>query len=126
MKSKVIRSLSLAAALFLAGSLAAAEPPAPEAALFPKLISAVEQGDFEAVIAQGDEQFKAMPKERFDGAVAFLAPKLKAGYDIVFLGELKQRGTRVTLWKIVFKDGSDDVLGSLVMKDGKIAGFIVR
>ena len=38
-------------------------------------------------------------------------------------GQLKQQGCQVHLWKLVFKDGGDDTLAKLVLKDGRVAGF---
>jgi hypothetical protein len=48
---------------------------------------------------------------------------MKKGYECVRLGELTQQGCRVLLWKLAYKDGGDDTLAKLVLKDGKVAGF---
>jgi hypothetical protein len=42
------------------------------------------------------------------------------------LGELKQEGHRVSLWKIAFKDESDDALVTMSMKEGSVGGFFIR
>jgi hypothetical protein len=42
------------------------------------------------------------------------------------LGDVKQNGDHVTLWKLTFKDGSDDALVTLSAKDGKVGGFFIR
>ncbi|MEH2102821.1 MAG: hypothetical protein V7K76_24360 [Nostoc sp.] len=39
------------------------------------------------------------------------------------MGNLKQQGYQVYLWKLTFLDGGDDVLARLSLKDGKIGGF---
>ena len=55
-----------------------------------------------------------------------LAPRLQAGHELSYLGVLNQRGLRVTVWKLSFKDGGDDHLVTLGVKDGKVAMFLVR
>jgi hypothetical protein len=59
----------------------------------------------------------------FEGVSTLLSPRMKKGYDTAYLGQLKQQGCQVYLWKLVFKDGGDDTLAKLVLKDGKVAGF---
>ncbi len=91
-----------------------------------KMIRAIEKADYDAFVADGDATFKQIKKELFDTVAAQLAPRFKGGYDVSYLGELRQHGHHITLWKISFKDGGDDVLASLGMKDGKVSGFFVR
>jgi hypothetical protein len=52
--------------------------------------------------------------------------KLKAGYDLAYLGDLNQRGYQVTLWRIRFKSGGDDLLATLSMRDGKVGGYWIQ
>ena len=128
MKTKWFQMAVFAVAM-LVGSAAvtsAAEPAKEDAVMSSKMIKAIEKTDFESFVADGDATFKQMKKDRFESVAAQLAPRLKAGCDIFYLGDMKQRGYHVTLWKISFKDGGDDVLASLGMKDGKVAGFFVR
>jgi hypothetical protein len=51
---------------------------------------------------------------------------MKKGYDATYLGELKQSGCKVYLWKLAYKDGRDDTLARLSLKDGKVAGFLLQ
>ncbi len=124
---KIKSALLIAAvAALLAGSAAvsaAAETPKDDAALAAKLITAIEKSDYAAFVADGEPRFQQLPKPQFEAVAAQLAPKLQAGYQLSYLGELRQRGYRVTLWKVVFKDGSDDALATLSVKDGKEGGF---
>ncbi len=55
-----------------------------------------------------------------------LAPRLRAGYEMSYLGVLNQRGQRVTVWKLSFKDGGDEHLVTLGVKDGKVGSFLIR
>jgi hypothetical protein len=48
---------------------------------------------------------------------------MKKGYKVVTLGTLNQQGCQVYLRKLIFKDGNDDILARLALRDGKVAGF---
>jgi hypothetical protein len=127
MISKLFRLFIAAVALVTCcTALVAVEPSEEESAIPLRLLAAVEKSDYEAYVAKGDAKFKSLPKERFEGAVTHLAPKLRSGYEITCLGDLRKKGMRITLWKISYKDGSDDGLATLSIKDGEITGFVVN
>ena len=128
MNTKYLRLAALAAAIQLGGILPAAAVTAPEGdgAMATKLVTALEQADYAAFVEDGDAMFKGLNESQFQAVAAQVGPRLKAGYEIAYLGELKQRGYQVTLWKLSFKDGGDDALASLSMKDGKVGGFWLR
>ncbi|MEH2212935.1 hypothetical protein [Nostoc sp.] len=91
---------------------------------FTSLINAVEQNNYTQFISQGNAAFKeGITKQIFTQVSGQLAPRIKKGYSAVFLGNLNQQGYQVYLWKLTFKDGNDDVLAKLSLKDGKIGGF---
>ncbi|MDD5262214.1 MAG: hypothetical protein PHD76_10250 [Methylacidiphilales bacterium] len=104
----------------------AAEPPSDAQAASNKLLSALVSSDYAAFVADGDTAFKGLKKEMFDSVAAQLAPRFKAGYEAVYLGEMKQKGYQVTLWKLSFKDGGDDALATLSLKNAKIGGYWIR
>ena len=88
------------------------------------LLSAVLNNDYDAFVSNGTPEFKAaLAKQMFEGVSAQVAPRLKGGYSPQFLGDLRQQGLRVYLWKLTFTDGTDDVLAKLVLKEDKVAGF---
>ncbi len=91
-----------------------------------KLIKALVHDDYASFVADGDAAFKGLTKEQFEGAVKQLSARLKSGYEVTWLGELKQKGFTVSLWKLTFKDGGDDLLGTLSLKDGKVGGFWIK
>jgi hypothetical protein len=96
----------------------------PGRAVLDKLLKATEANDYDSFVADGTDTFKAaLTKPMFEGVSAQLSPRMKKGYQSSYLGELSQQGCRVLLWKLVFKDGGDDTLVKLVLKDGKVAGF---
>ncbi len=91
---------------------------------FTSLINAVEQNNYTQFISLGNAAFKeGITKQIFTQVSGQLAPRIKKGYSAVFLGNLKQQGYQVYLWKLTFFDGGDDVLARLSLKDGKIGGF---
>ena len=92
-----------------------------------KLLKAVEANDYDGFVADGTAQVKAaLTKQMLEGVSAQMAPRMKKGYDTTYLGELKQGGCRVYLWKLAYKDGQDDTLARLTLKDGKVAGFLLQ
>lgn len=103
-------------------------PQAPKIAQgnFSILMSALETGDLGSFVAPGDATFaKAMTEPMFARISAQIAPRLKKGYGSTFLCPLKKGGYDVFLWKLSFKDGGDDMVASLSMKDGKVGGFFL-
>ncbi len=102
----------------------AAGPAEPGRAIFEKLLKAVEGNDYNSFVADGTDAFKAgLTKQMLEGVSGQLSPRLKQGYDCTFLGELRQHGLQVLIYKLSYKDGGDDTLAKLVLKDGKVAGF---
>ena len=129
MNIKTVRSLALAAAVVLGSSavVSAAESSKEDAALSSKLISAIDKSDYETFVAAGDVPFrKALGKELFASTCAKYAGRFHAGYEVSYLGDLNQYGCHVTLWKISFKDHSDDALVTQVVKGGKVAGYWIK
>lgn len=102
----------------------AAETVEPGRAILDKLLKATEANDYDSFVADGTAPFKAgITKQMLEGVSGQLSPRMKKGYQCSYLGELNQQGCQVLLWKLVFKDGGDDTLAKLVLKDGKVAGF---
>ena len=46
--------------------------------------------------------------------------------DVKYLGDMRQQGYHVTLWRLRFKDGSDDALATLSMKGDKVGGYWIK
>jgi len=126
MKTKLIKVLIIGTLLCgLVPLQAAGEPAQADAEMCVRLIKAIAAADHAAFIADGDAAIRQMTKERFATVAAQLGPRLRSEHEITYLGELRQRGYHVTLWKLNFKDGTDDALASLSMKDGKVGGFFI-
>jgi len=105
-------------------SLYADEVDSPAKKVLRKLLTAVEQADYDGFVEDGTAAFRAgITKQMFEGVSVQLSSRMKEGYETYYLGQLKQRGCQVHLWKLVYKDGGDDTLAKLVLKEGKVAGF---
>jgi hypothetical protein len=129
MNTKLIRSLACTAALLIGGTvlLSAAEPTKEEAAFSSRLLTSLEKSDYAMFSVDWDAALKPkLKKEPFTMTSALYAARLQAGYEVSYLGDLNQSGTHVTLWKVSFKDRSDDALVTLVTKEGKVAGFWIK
>ncbi|MEO7464120.1 MAG: hypothetical protein ABIV42_01440 [Nitrosospira sp.] len=108
---------------------------APQSAVAPQaaettmkcMISAIRANSLPDFVAPGDQAFQAgMTKEMLSSINQSLASRLTEGYTSTFLTKMDQQGFEVYVWKLVFKDGNDDVLVFMAVKDGKVGGFWLR
>lgn len=110
---------------FIASPGGLPEKPIQEAIL--ASLEAVEADDFAGFAILGtDEQKAALKKEWFDKMVETRAPRLAAGYNVAYLGDLKKGPYTVYLWKLVFKDGGIEWLGEISWKNGKMDGYRIH
>ncbi len=102
----------------------AADSTEPGRATLDKLLKAVKDNDYDSFVADGTDAVKAAAtKQMLQDVSGQFSPRLKKGYTLSYLGELKQQGCQVFLWKLAYSDGEDDTLAKLALKDGKVAGF---
>lgn len=91
------------------------------------LFTAIETNNYDQFISQAGAAFKAtFTQQMLSGLNELLSPKITKGYDKLYLGELRQKGYDVYLWKLAFKDNSDDILVRLVINDNKVVGFFLQ
>jgi hypothetical protein len=91
------------------------------------LLFAIKANEYASFVSDGTPAFKAgITKQMFEGVSAQMIPRMKTGYEVQYLGSLKQQGMDVFLWKITYKDGGNDTLAKLALQDGKIAGFLLQ
>jgi maltoporin len=122
-----IRAFAVALSWALAAPVAFAQAPQQIETTMKNMLAAVQAKSLQNFIAAGDASFKqGMTQEMLDGVNAQLAPRLNEGYTSTFIGSLNQQGYIVYLWKVVFKDGKDDRLITMAVKDGKVGGFFLR
>ncbi len=125
--TKSLIGLALALTLAATSRVQAVDPDPAVKKTFDKLMDAVKANDREAFIANGtDAVKKGMTQEIMDAVSKLLSPRLKKGYEATYLCQLKQSGTQVHLWKLSFKDGGDDVIIRIALKDGKVDGFFLQ
>jgi hypothetical protein len=104
-----------------------AQAPENADATMKSMISAILANSLPDFVAQGDQAFQeGMTKEMLASINQSLASRLKQGYVTTFLTRLNQQGFAVYTWKMEFRDGNDDVLIFLALKDGKVGGFWLR
>jgi hypothetical protein len=121
------RGFAMALCLALIAPVAFAQAPQQLETTMKNMLAAVQANSLANFTAAGDAAFQqGMNQAMLDGVNAQLAPRLNQGYTSTFLGSLNQLGYTVYLWKLVFKDGKDDRLVTLAVKDGKVGGFYLR
>lgn len=89
-----------------------------------KLLKSIEDNQYASFIEDGSDYFKSrISEQHFANVSQRLGQQLKNGFDLIYLTQFKQAGLVGTLWKIEYRDGSDDALAKSFNEDGKIAGF---
>ena len=124
-----MKTMILILACLLVGTAlpCSAQAPAIPEALMKKLMTAVESNDYASFVADSIPEFKGnVTPQIVEGVSKQLASRMKEGYECVYLAELKQSEFKVYLWKVVFKDGGDDELIKMVVRDGQVAGFWIQ
>jgi hypothetical protein len=124
----LMKTALLAAALTLFVCLnVRAQDPAAAGLLLQKMLLAETSKDYGSFAADGTDQLKAaLTATQFDAVANLMNPRLLAGYVTTFLGDLNQRGFEVYLYRLRFKDGGDDVLATLSVKDAKVGGIYFK
>ena len=88
------------------------------------LLTAVATNNYGAFVDNAMPSLKTIiTQETFRQASTRLSPRLKKGYELQYLGSFKNHGVETFLWKIVYKDGGDDVLAELELQNDKVAAF---
>jgi hypothetical protein len=120
--------LTLIAAVTLLTTVSAyAEPDQTTQSIFKNLMAATISNNYDGFIAESDATMKAaLTKRMLQRVSKELEPRTRQGYDARYLGELNRKGYKVHLWRLIFKDGGDDVLATLSVKDGKAGNFLLQ
>lgn len=80
---------------------------------------------------KGDEAMKSALRQpgaeaAFRRASDTISAACRNGHQLVLLGELRQAGYRIYLWKLTGKDSADEFVVRLAWKDGKLSGFLFQ
>jgi RNA polymerase sigma factor (sigma-70 family) len=90
-----------------------------------EVIKSVADADYSEFQADGDAGFKQIKESMFKAVCDQSSAQLKRGYHVIFLGVMNFQGSRVTLWKVSYNDGSDDDLLRMIVSNGKISGALL-
>jgi hypothetical protein len=102
-----------------------AEDDARARVLFDKLLAAQDAKDYDAFVADATDELKGgLSKTQFEAASNVMIARAAGGQKVTFLGELNQQGYEVYLYRLRFKDS--DMLGTMMLKDGKVAGIYFK
>lgn len=89
-----------------------------------ELLKATEENNYEAFQKNGSTDFRAIKKSDFEKVSHQLSKHLKSGSTLTFLTTYKQGGSLIHLYKITFKDNSNDFLVKIVLSEnGETLGF---
>ena len=95
--------------------------------IFKGLLAAQTAKDYEAFLADADDNVKAaLTKTQFEASSNLMIQRTSSGYEATFLGRLNQRGYQVFLYRLRFKDGGDDMLGTMSLKADKVGGIYFK
>jgi hypothetical protein len=128
---RTIHYVCLGVVLALAASGVLAQAPTQSSAALEttlkNMLTALQTNSLPDFVAAGDPSFKSgVTQEIFAGVSGQFGSRLAGGYTTTFLGTLNQQGFTVYLWKLVFKDGQDDRLVTMAVRDGRVAAFFLR
>ena len=116
----------LAALLFAPHIQAATPGGASDQPVVQQLLDAMAKSDYEGFTRQGTPQFAAIDQAQFTQVATSIAPRLQKGYAVEYLGNLKQQGLDISIWKVSFQDQGDDLLATLNVQNGQVGGFFLR
>jgi hypothetical protein len=125
----LLRSLVIPAlAVVIASGTAPAQVPLRQYdTTLNQMFDAIQSKSYDRFIADGDARFRSgFTQKMFEELAQRLGPRLKQGYSVAFLTTLHQEDYVVYVWKLAFKDGKDDFLVTLFIKNGDVTGFIIR
>src|SRR3984885_933328 len=123
----IIRAALLAATLSWSSFTLHAADGAQAEKIFKNLLTAQTAKDYDAFVADADDNLKAaLTKTQFDASSNIMIKRTSGGYGTTFLGVLNQRGYQVFLYRLRFKDGGDDMLGTMSLKGDKVGGIYFK
>lgn len=118
--------LFLAALVSLPNSHAATTAGVKDQAVVTQLLDAMAANDYQGFVGMGTPSFAGISEAQFKQVADSVAPRLQQGYTVEHLGNLRQQGLDISVWKVSFKDQGDDLLATLNVTDGRVGGFFLR
>lgn len=109
------------------GAALAQQVRSPYETALHEMLAAIQANSYERFMALADARFRdGYTAKMFEEANQKLGQRLAKGYTDAYLTRLRQSEYAVYVWKVEFKDGGDDLLLTLFVKDRKISGFWTR
>lgn len=124
--SRFFARLVLGVALTSPLLLAAQPAGTAQAPIVSRLLKAIAQDNYAGFIADGTPGFAAISPEQFDGVAAQVGSRLSDGYRAEYLGKIRKKGQEISVWKVIFDDGEDDMLATLSVSGGKVSSFFLQ
>jgi hypothetical protein len=91
------------------------------------MLDAIQSKSYDRFVANGDARFRSgFTQKMFEELSTRLGPRMQQGYSISFLTTLHQQDYVVYVWKLAFKDGKDDYLVTMFIKNANVSGFMTR
>lgn len=104
-----------------------AESAGEPQALFQKVLGSTLQNDYAGLISVCDQGMRdVVTPEMLEGLSRSAMPRFKSGYTASYMGYLDKQGSRIHYWKLVMKDKGDDVLMTLVVRNGLVSSFNLK
>ncbi len=90
------------------------------------IYAAIASGDYDRFLSVGNEAYvEGITQEQFENVSQQLAPRMAAGYDTVYLGQLRQAHYQIYLWKFSFEDDGDEYVIRMTMDNDRVAGILI-
>lgn len=91
-----------------------------------QLLDAIALRNYPAFVSMGTPEFASIGEAQFTQVANTVGPRLQQGYMTQYLGNLRQQGLDISVWKVSFRDQGDDMLATLNVRDGRVGGFFLR
>ena len=93
---------------------------------FDTLLAATAANDYDQFVSVADTTFRSSVNPSvFQSIRQSLAPRMQREFTPTYLGQLRQNGAQVSLWRLVFADGGDDRLARMSMSQDRVVGFLI-
>ncbi|UCG77765.1 MAG: hypothetical protein JSV21_09320 [Nitrospirota bacterium] len=87
-------------------------------------VEAVKDGHHQRFLTNGNQAFRSlMDKFTFDSLKMQHQRRLEKGYKLKYLGAIKRAGMTEYIWRVELKGVRYELLGSITLSSGKVAGF---
>ncbi len=102
---------------------AASDSEPPDEQLVHDLLDSLMEDDYDRFVTYVTPEFMTIAARDFAYISTHLSPRLEKGYDVEYFGMLQQLGYDISVWKISFSDNFGDMLATMNLQGGKVAGF---